>query len=63
MDLLFRDVNGRQDINDVALDALVRSNNYKQALANCERRLKKKNKEPHLDVLLVSQPLKSSFYR
>lgn len=52
--ILIATVNGRQDKNDVLLKELVDAKNWKQALANCEKRFRKGDKS---DGFLVSSVL------
>ena len=50
MDILVRTVNGRPDKNDLILQDLVKSKAWKQALAHCDKRLKKGEKNDYLSV-------------
>ena len=44
MELIVNTTNGRKDKNDTILQELVNARSWKQALANCEKRLKKGEK-------------------
>ena len=42
--ILIATANGRQDKNDLLLKELINAKNWKQALANCEKRFRKGDK-------------------
>ena len=54
MDILITTPNGRPDKNDLVLQELVSTKAWKQALAHCEKRLKKGEKNDYLLVSAIS---------
>ena len=60
MELLAATTNGRKDKNDTLLQELVTAKNWKQALANCEKRFKKGEKSDGFLVCSVFNTLVES---
>ena len=60
MELIINTSDGRKDKNDVILQELVNAKNWKQALANCEKRLRKGEKSDSLLVSIRTQDRSSS---
>ena len=58
MEILATNTSGRRDKNDILLQDLINAKNWKQALASCEKRIKKGEKG---DVLLVGVQSKANF--